>query len=1099
MRVDLLGPLEVTVAGQRRPVAGGRLRALLVRLAVAEGRLVSSAELIDSVWEDDPPGGGANALQSLVSRLRRALGDSEALIQDASGYRLAVTRTDLDSGRFTDLVRSGQRHLHDAEPAAAVAAFDQALALWRGEPLADAGGASYAVGVRAGWESIRVRAEEDRLTGLLGAARFSDAVTDATSLLAERPLDERVWATLLRGLAGEGRTSEALAAYGTVRERLRDALGSDPGPELQGMHLSLLRGQPISPVVRGGAGTGTGTGTEAASDPDARPTPVPRRSNLRAALTSFVGRDDDLDRVLAAVDRHRLTTLIGAGGSGKTRLAVEAAHRWVDAHEEPAWLIELAPVTDPDDLAATLLGVLVGRDARVTERADRFGQDARDRLLDRLREAPCLLVMDNCEHLIDPVARLIDDILATAPGVRVLATSRELLGLTGEVLCALAPLPLPSEDVVLSDAPGYPAVRLWLDRAAAVRPDFRLDDATLRSVVEIVRRLDGLPLAIELAAARLRVLPVADIARRLSDRFRLLTGGNRTSLPRHRTLRAVVEWSWDLLTDPERLLAERLAVFPAGADAASAAAVCGDPRLPSGDVEPLLTWLVDKSLLQAESAELAGVTEVRYRMLETLREYGIERLAERDELPAARLAHAEHYAAVVIDCEPILRSRGQLSALARLAVERDNVSAALRYLADAGRGEQALTMLLALAWYWSVLDNNTEMATWAGLVLDVNAGSDRPDLAYARAALAMADVRDAPELERPSWDTMRDRLSEVAEELWAAPDPPFPGLEVLRCMVASFAGQVDRAEEMFDRAAASPDGWVRAAVRASAANLYENAGDLARMRTALELAHTDFVVIGDRWGLSTTLIARGQLATLDGRLEDALRDFREAQGHIRALGSTEDEIYLHILLADLLMRSGEFEAARDELDALSAVGHTGIDSERTLFAASAVVMIEWYTDHRDRAVELAGQVRSDLAQRDASAAMLGHLQGVILASTGLIAALAGDLDQAQQDLLIAYPAAIQTQDQPIVATVGKAVAGWLAARGRLAESATALGAAAVIRGADDWTDRAVAALVALLRDGLGDGLGDGFDDAYATGRTLDRVEAQLRIDPARYP
>jgi tetratricopeptide (TPR) repeat protein len=346
---------------------------------------------------------------------------------------------------------------------------------------------------------------------------------------------------------------------------------------------------------------------------------------------------------------------------------------------------------------------------------------------------------------------------------------------------------------------------------------------------------------------------------------------------------------------------------------------------------------------------------------------------------------------------------------------------------------------------------------------------------------------------------MRDRLSEVAEELWAAPDPPFPGLEVLRCMVASFAGQVDRAEEMFDRAAASPDGWVRAAVRASAANLYENAGDLARMRTALELAHTDFVVIGDRWGLSTTLIARGQLATLDGRLEDALRDFREAQGHIRALGSTEDEIYLHILLADLLMRSGEFEAARDELDALSAVGHTGIDSERTLFAASAVVMIEWYTDHRDRAVELAGQVRSDLAQRDASAAMLGHLQGVILASTGLIAALAGDLDQAQQDLLIAYPAAIQTQDQPIVATVGKAVAGWLAARGRLAESATALGAAAVIRGADDWTDRAVAALVALLRDGLGDGLGDGFDDAYATGRTLDRVEAQLRIDPARYP
>ncbi len=1070
------------MADQPRPIAGGRLRALLTRLAVAEGRLVSTVELIDAVWPEDAPGGGANALQSLVSRLRRAVGDPDAIVQDAAGYRLAISRADLDTGRFADLVRAGQRRLAGAEHDPAVATLDEALALWRGQPLSDAGEAAYALGLRAGWESLRVRAEVDRLAALLGAGRFSDTVTEALALAAERPLDERVWATLLRGLAGAGRTSEALSAYETFRERLRDELGSDPGPELQALHLGLLRGQPI-PV---------GPVTEVAPEP--RPAPAPRRSNLRAALTSFVGRGDDLDRVLTAVDGHRLTTVIGSGGSGKTRLAVEAAHRWLAAHDQPVWLIELAPLTDPDDLAATLLGVLGGRDTRVTERPERLPQDARERLLDRLRDTACLLVMDNCEHLIDPVARLVDDVLAAAPDVRVLATSRELLGLTGEVLCALPPLPLPPEDVALPDAPSYPAVHLWLDRATVVRPDFRLDPTSLRCVVEIVRRLDGLPLAIELAAARLRVLPVTEIAGRLSDRFRLLTGGNRTSLPRHRTLRAVVEWSWDLLSPPERLLAERLAVFPAGADAGSAAVVCADARLQGGDVEALLTSLVDKSLLQAESVQLAGVAEVRYRMLETLREYGVERLAERDELAAARLAHADHYAALAIASEPILRSRDQLGALARLAVDRDNVSAALRYLADAGHGERALTMLLALAWYWAVLETNTEMIGWARLILEVNAGSELPGLAYARAALVLADVLESPDSEPASWESTRTQLAQVSDELSAAADPPFPGLEVLRCMVTGFAGLTERMEQLFARAAASPDGWLRAAVRASAANLYENTGDLERMRSTLDLAHADFVVIGDRWGLSTTLVARAQLATLDGRLEDAVRDYQAARRHIRELGSVDDDIYIHIRLADLLMRRGDFEAARAELDALNAVSRVGADAERTLFAAAGVVMIEWYTGEPERALDLARQIRSELATRDASAAMLGHLRGVILAATGLVSALAGDLSQAEQDLLEAYPSAIETQDQPIVASVGTAVAGWLAARGQPEESAVALGAAAAIRGADDWTDLAVSALALRLRGELG----EAFEARYADGRHLDRADARRRVDPVRY-
>ncbi len=649
----------------------------------------------------------------------------------------------------------------------------------------------------------------------------------------------------------------------------------------------------------------------------------------------------------------------------------------------------------------------------------------------------------------------------------------------------------------LADAPSYPAVRLWLDRATTARPQFVLDAAALAPVIEIVRRLDGLPLAIELAAARLRVLPVAEIAERLSDRFRLLTGGNRTSLPRHRTLRAVVEWSWDLLTPAERLLAERLAVFPAGADAASATAICADPRLPSGEIEPLLASLVDKSLLQTEVSRFPALAEVRFRMLETIREYGIERLAERDELAAARLAHAEHYARVVVECEPVLRSRGQLAALARLDADRDNVAAALRYLADSGRGEQALTMMLALAWYWSVLDNNTEMATWAGLILDVNADADLPELAYARAALVMADVTDGgegAEAKRISWDAMRTRLARVSEELAAAPDPPFPGLEVLRCMVASFAERTDVADQLLAKAAASPDRWLRAAIQASLANLHENAGELEAMRSALQLAYDDFVEIGDRWGLSTTLIARAQLATLDGRLDDAIADFTAARRYVREMVSAEDDMYLHIRLADLLIRRGEFDAARAELAALELTPGAGLDAERALFGMAAIVMIEWHTGHHERARTLADQVRADLARRDASAALLGHLRGVILAATGLIAALAGDLEQATADLMTAYPSALETHDQPIIAAVGTAVAGWLTARGRFEDAAVTLGAAASVRGADDWTDRAVATTTDVLRTELR----TGFEPCYGRGRNLDRAEAQQRLDPEQY-
>ena len=375
-------------------------------------------------------------------------------------------------------------------------------------------------------------------------------------------------------------------------------------------------------------------------------------------------------------------------------------------------------------------------------------RDARTRLLDGLADAHALLVLDNCEHLIDACAHLADELLSHCPGLRIVATSREPLGITGESLLSIAPLSQPMPGVSAQEAVGFPAVRLFAERAAAVSPGFEVDDETAALVIDIVRRLDGLPLAIELAAARLRTLPLAEIARRLNDRFRLLTGGSRTALPRHRTLRAVVEWSWDLLTPEERLLAERFAVFPAGATPDAVAVVCAGPGGPAtggghadidpGDVDDLLSSLVDKSLLQpvretpGEAAREAGT---RLRMLETVREYGSEQLAGRGELAELVRRHAVHYSALMAEAAPRLLTRDQVTWLPVVQADRDNLLAALRYWCDVGDAWQALTLAIGISGMAMLLGNYSDITDWVGQALevpaDVTAGEDLRTIAEA--------------------------------------------------------------------------------------------------------------------------------------------------------------------------------------------------------------------------------------------------------------------------------------------------------------------------------------------------------------------------------
>jgi predicted ATPase/DNA-binding SARP family transcriptional activator len=670
VRVGYLGPLEVHDGERAVAVPGARLQRLLLTLALEPGRWISPGALAEAVWAEEQPADPANSLQSLVSRLRRALGRPELVEQSPAGYRLTVAPDDVDAIRFSRLVTEGRRLLAHSDVTGAGAVFSEALTLWRGEPLSG-DDSPEAAGRRAALTDLRLEALRDSAAVAVRTGAAADVLPQLEELTASHPLREDLAGVLLDALAAAGRPAEALAVNERLRATLAETLGTDPSPAMRARHLELLRA------------------TE-------RPAEAP--TNLRTAVTSFVGRDDDVRAVQERLAAHRLVTVVGAGGAGKTRLAGEVAHRLIRSAPQSlpdgAWLVELASVSEPTAVPQAVLDGLGEREIVIPDRAVEYQRrPGRERLLDRLRTANCLLIVDNCEHLVDAVAEVVAEVLARCPGVRVLATSREPLAIEGEALYPLGPLAVPPEGTTAAEARTNPAVRLLVDRARAVDPEVDLDDA----MVQIVRRLDGLPLAIELAAARLRVLSPADLADRLADRFRLLTGGRRTATPRHRTLRALVEWSWDLLTPLEREVAEHFCVFASGATEQAAAAVTPSWRSGSAS-EPLadvLQALVDKSLLTA----VRTAEGTRFRMLETLREYGAERLAEQGLITAAREAHARWFADLVRVQDGRLRGPEQVAALRLLDAERDDVLAALRYLGDTGDAAATVDLVIHLGWY----------------------------------------------------------------------------------------------------------------------------------------------------------------------------------------------------------------------------------------------------------------------------------------------------------------------------------------------------------------------------------------------------------------
>jgi predicted ATPase/DNA-binding SARP family transcriptional activator len=1029
VRVELLGPIRLaTEDGHVVPVGGVRLRMLLARLALDPGRFVPVTALVDSLWGEAPPADAANALQSLVSRVRRAIrettGDDGVVLSGPAGYQLVA---DVDVDRFDRLAAEGRAHLRAGRAAPAEAALADALALWRGPALTDVADAPFAGPVATRLAEARLAAAEDRCGAVLALGRPADALAELDRLAAEEPLRERLIALRMRALAGVGRTADALADYQRTRQALVDELGVDPSAELQAAHLAVLRGS--EQPVRG------------------------NRTGVPAPLTSFVGRDAELADAGALLTAGRLVSLVGAGGAGKTRLAVELAGRAAGR----VWFVELAPVREGAglaDLAPAVLSALDLRDMRILEAAPAPQKDPVDRLVDEFDGQPGLLVLDNCEHLIGGAAELADVLLRRCPKLSVLATTREPLAITGESGYRVGPLHLPTEQATLSEAEESPAVRLFVDRAAAAQQGFRLTETNLRPVIEICRRLDGMPLALELAAARLRAMTPHRVAELLDDRFRLLTGGSRTSLPRQRTLRGVVEWSWELLTKPERTLAMRLATLAGGADEEAAVGVCSDDQLPAEDVPYLLASLVEKSLLTVISGPEG---RARYRMLETVRAYGLAELADSGEADRVSTAFVRHFLGFVERMELALRTRDQLGAFALLAAEHDNVAAAITRAASAGDAESAARLVAAMAPYWMLTGNGTEALTWVRVAVAVPVrGQDTAATAGIRLVLLFAEHDGrvpVDEFERLWADALRVGLAER-----------YPMVSVLEVVTRISNGEPERAQEATARMAASGDAWTQAAAHMVTCIIAVHTADVEVAERELAAALEGFRALGERWGTAFTLGMLGQARMVHGDQAGAVQAHEEAVRLAAELGAHNMPPMQLMQLGAARGMAGDLDGAeRDVRSALSIADSKDADLQVLGLCVLTHVAVTRgdLPAARQFAAEADGVIANNRDERS------GNSMTVLAVAKSGIAMAADDLDEAARLLAGAMRLTGSPMERAGIAAVGERIAVLVARRGDDETAAVLLGAAAGLRGVLDQGEPSVRALVAGLTERLG--------------------------------
>ncbi|SDE37836.1 AfsR/SARP family transcriptional regulator [Glycomyces harbinensis] len=1080
LRVGVLGPLAVGSAEGPVEVAGARLRALLTRLARSAGQPVTAETLAAAVWPEDGPADPASAVRSLVTRLRRLL-PPDAIASIPGGYRLDVEPDAVDALLFRRLASEGRFALRSGDCASARRLLADALDLWRGPALADTPDARSAI---AALEEERLTALEDRAEAELAAASGEPAATGGSRsgptgapphlsgataehapavaprdpvagtsssvpdpsdihallpLLAEaaasHPLRERLHALLFRALRACGQSAEALSRYETLRHRLADELGADPGAELQAVHLLLL-------------------------EPETPPTPPARnRGNLRSSFTSFVGRETEIGQITAALDASRLVTLRGPGGVGKTRLATTVA----SAAPVTTWIVELAPIADPDLVARAAAEAIGAFDNTFDdgESARRAPADTLDLLTETLAARPALLVLDNCEHVIDAAADLADQLLGRCPNLRILATSREPLAITGETVCQIGPLDPEA------------AVRLFTDRAAAARPESIVDDKD--AVADLCDRLDGLPLAIELAAAKLRTLEFPQLAERLGDRFLLLTGGSRTALPRHQTLRAVVAWSWDLLDPAERELAEAASVFGGGISIEAAEWL-------GGSLETL-TALADKSILQPSRAG-------RFLMLETLREFGQERLAEAGRLVKAHEAQAAYALDLAERAQPHLRSADQLVWMHRLEAERGNLLAGFHFAVGAGDADTAVRLSSAMCLYWLYTGARPEVSGWLETALAVPGPAPEDERVVVH-GMAVVNRMLCGSFQA---DAVLADFELVVRE--AAPFPDHPLLVIAEPLFRMFIDDHDAGLAAIEARMSHPDPWVRAVMWMLRALLLEDRGEMTAMRVDLARAASGFRKVGDRFGLYHSLNWLAQIGLMFGDLEPAIEALEDSIALQRQLSPGATAVQTRTILASALMRQGRNAEARTALDAIVAEAEADGDdpssARQALFAhlgLGDLARLEGRLEDAETHYAAAVWLRED------SGGIVPPQWNALMSRARILTALAqGNAEEARRDLSLAVEQGMEALDMPVLAKVAVAAAALAAFEGDDTAAARLLGAADQLRGAPDRFDIDAAVLERGLRDRLGV---VAYDAAVRAGRDLERDAALALLDRLR--
>ncbi|MET8993735.1 BTAD domain-containing putative transcriptional regulator [Amycolatopsis sp. NPDC004169] len=1017
MQIGILGPFEVrTDDGALAEVPGARLRGLLVALALEPGQVVPKSTLVDWIWGEQPPAEAPNALQRLVSRLRKALPDG-AVDGRPTGYRLVVAPDDVDAVRFERLV--GQARADD-DPRR----LREALTLWRGPAMQDVElpeSAAFSAAVTR-LEGLRLAALEDRFDAEVRHGHGAELVTELTDLVAAHPMRERLVAALMRALVATGRDTEALLVYERTRETLADSFGVDPSPELSEVHVALLRGE-------------LGRREES------------RKTNLRAELTSFVGKDADVAAVRELVAEHRLTTLIGPGGSGKTRQAAETARTLLGDFPDGAWLVELAGIGAGDDVAQATLGALKLRDSLVGEAPD---AEPTDRVIAALRERSMLLVLDNCEHVIESAAAFAHRVLGECRRLRILATSREPLGITGEALWQVAPLVLPAEDADPAEIEAAPAVRLLRDRAGAVRKDLTADARTL---ARVCRALDGMPLAIELAAARLRTMSLDQLAHRLDDRFRLLTGGSRTALPRHRTLRAVIDWSWELLSDAERVVLRRLSVFSGGASLEAAERVCGDD-----DVLDLLTALTEKSLLV--------IVGERYRMLGTIKEYAQQRLAEAGEEDVARRAHLAYFTELTETAEPHLRRAEQLEWLATLEAEHDNIAAAMRGALAAGEAAEAMRLAATAGWYWWLAGHRAEgnELVMAATALPGEVPDEIRGVVYTFVVQFVTSGQQSDEYRAEDWIRR-------AHEISLRVDRPRLALRFAGALERLLHGP-DAALSAFEPLLADEDPWVRAVARLQLGKMRIQFGHGDQAADALlETAVAEFRALGERWGTSFALTELADRIAVRGEFAEACGYYEQAVEVVTEVGAIEDVVRMRSRQAQLYWLLGDEPASAAALaGAQRAAERVAWPNALAELALTRAELARWRGDTAEsrRQLDVATALMGDDARR-ANVQALAH---------DLLGYLAENIEEARKHRATAFEAASETGHPLTIALVLVGLADLAQRSGQDEQAARLLGASTGVRGLPDRSHPDVARIEESARRRLGD---EGFTEATRAG------------------